>query len=149
MPLMSLSYRKVQFKDLLIINLLENRYFDGFDPLYSLITAFISESSSSFLCKDEERIVGVVLTEMQPERALITTLCVEKGYSNRGIGRTLMDMSIQSIEDLYGNIIIELMVKKDNGTARKLYESLGFKIERQVEGAYFDGSDGFIMTRNQ
>lgn len=143
-----------------MINLLENRYFDAPSPLYSTMTSFILDSTFSFLCEiqpkpssetngemSENRIVGVVLAE-NGNKPLITTLCVEKEYSNLGIGRKLMTLCIQSFEEVFGKIEIELLVKKNNETARKLYESLGFEIVREVEKAYFDKTDGLIMVKN-
>jgi len=71
--------------------------------------------------------VGVVLTSAVSQGVGHTTqICVMPGYQGHGLGRQLMEASIQALRAL-GYTGLSLTVTSVNATAVRLYERLGFR----------------------
>lgn len=135
--------RKVQFKDLVQIYFLEQRYFPDNLKLYHSIINFMFDSSHSYVYELNNNIIGFITAEnIKNNELIIHTLCVDLEHSNKGIGKQLLEKCIKE-----SNCDISLMVNENNKIAIKMYEKVGFTVEKKVKRAYFDGSDGFIMKR--
>jgi ribosomal protein S18 acetylase RimI-like enzyme len=84
---------------------------------------------ASFLVREAsgEPPVGMVLTSTVAEGVGHTTqICVRPGYRGAGIGRYLMEASIQALRARHFHSL-SLTVTSMNATAVKLYEELGFR----------------------
>lgn len=74
-----------------------------------------------------DRPVGMVLTSTVSEGVGHTTqICVAPGYQGHGIGRALMEQSIQALRRR-GYNELSLTVTSSNASAVRLYEHLGFR----------------------
>ena len=70
------------------------------------------------------------LFENEPEGIYIANVCVDKRYRGRGIGKRMM---IEFMKELDGEVL-HLEAVKDNVSALKLYQSLGFEIVYEYPG---------------
>jgi GNAT superfamily N-acetyltransferase len=88
-----------------------------------------SDFLSGFVWEEDGKIVGNVTVNRATtgaRRWLISNLAVAEGYKGRGIGRSLMDASIELVNQ-YNGLSVSLQVRADNTPAKRLYHSLGFK----------------------
>lgn len=144
---MEMKYRKIQMNDLLTYYLLEKRYFADSIRLSSHALSFLFFRDYSFVCEVDGRIVGICILESINDKNTITFLCVETSFRRLGIARALIKKSISAFQEKNTlNEPIEIMCSCKNVEALSLYQSLGFRIIETVEKAYFDDSDGFILT---
>ncbi|KAM0681017.1 hypothetical protein GINT2_000800 [Glugoides intestinalis] len=134
-------YRKLQFRDIVPITIISQRYFEDTFRISKAIIDFLYDPNHSFVCENQNKIVGFITAEVKDNAVEITALCVEKKYSRRGIGKNLLNFCLEAIE--YTDVVI--MVSKNNQMAKKLYESVGFEVESVEKKAYIDESDGYIM----
>ncbi|ELA41368.1 uncharacterized protein VICG_01609, partial [Vittaforma corneae ATCC 50505] len=141
-----LVFRKLRCEDIVHIHVLEQRYFADSFKLAHSFTNFIYDSRFSFVCERKGRIVGAIRAEKWKSKAAIDALCVEQMFSNRGIGRRLLEQCIESIKEHERSVNITLMVSENNKIAKRLYEDVGFEVQKFEHGAYFDGSGGFVMV---
>lgn len=148
---MDVRFRQMRLGDVIYSSLMEQRYFDDCVKMSSGFLAHLYDSRFSFVCEVEGRIVGVCTVERHHElcsqEMLISSVCVESSHRRLGIARKLLQLAINSIHRVLGREArISLMVSTRNSAAISLYESIGFRIQRVTERAYFDGSDGYIMS---
>jgi ribosomal protein S18 acetylase RimI-like enzyme len=88
---------------------------------------FMQEASFIMRPVTGDRPIGMVLTSMVAEGVGHTTqVCVAPGYQCHGIGRTLMEQSIQALRRR-GFHALSLTVTASNAPAVQLYEHLGFR----------------------
>jgi len=93
------------------------------------------------------KMVGFVMGVLSSENSgRILVLFVRKEYRGLGIGKKLMQAVIKRFITKYGVREISLEVHEKNLTAIKLYESLGFKKVKKLEG-YYEGEDGWLMVK--
>lgn len=79
------------------------------------------------------------------------TLVVDPDFHGQGLGRKIIFHLLDEIKNNHQNILrVELMVRKDNVRAVKLYESLGFNLEGIMKSRILDNegklSDDTIMA---
>src|ERR1700690_436696 len=88
---------------------------------------FLPEASFLVRPATGERPIGMVLTSTVAERVGHTTqICVMPGYQGHGIGRALMETTIQALRrPRYDSLAIT--VTSVNTSAVRLYEHLGFR----------------------
>jgi len=84
-------------------------------------------AASFLLCTPgDNRPIGMVLaSEVSPGVAHTTQICVMPGYQGHGLGRLLMEASIQALRERHFSAL-SLTVTSLNATAVRLYENLGF-----------------------
>jgi ribosomal protein S18 acetylase RimI-like enzyme len=88
---------------------------------------FMQEASFVVRPATGDRLIGMVLTSTVAERVGHTTqLCVMPGYHGHGIGRQLMEHSIQALRRRNYDAL-SLTVTSVNRPAVDLYEHLGFR----------------------
>ena len=88
---------------------------------------FQAEASFALRPVGSDRLVGVVLTSAVSHGVGHTTqICVMPGYQGQGLGRQLMEASIQALR-ARGFTALSLTVTSVNATAVRLYEHLGFR----------------------
>lgn len=75
---------------------------------------------------DEEKIIGVVNTELKDDGIWIQAIEVSKDYQKKGYGRKLLDIACKRFK---ANL---LSVRKTNKPAINLYKSYGFKIIKEL-----------------
>jgi ribosomal protein S18 acetylase RimI-like enzyme len=88
---------------------------------------FLPEASFVVRPASGEAPVGMVLTSTVAEGVGHTTqICVKPGYRGSGLGRQLMEASIQALRARHFHAL-SLTVTAANATAVELYERLGFR----------------------
>jgi ribosomal protein S18 acetylase RimI-like enzyme len=88
---------------------------------------FLPEASFLIRTASGDRLVGMVLTStVAADVGHTTQICVLPGYQGHGIGRALMEASIQALRRR-GFDWLSLTVTSENASAVRLYEHLGFK----------------------
>jgi len=143
---MEITFRNMQFDDLLNYSIMEKRYFADTSMLSSHAISFLYESRFSYICEIDGRIVGVSIVENIQNTNLITCLCVESSFRRLNIAKTLIKKTLSAIKEVYGEgTEVEIMCSEMNTNALNLYQSFGFKISKVEKNAYFDETDGLIM----
>ena len=88
---------------------------------------FLPEASFLIRPATGDPLIGMVLTSTVAEGVGHTTqICVMPGYQGHGIGRALMEASIQSLQRRHFDTLT-LTVTSSNSSAVQLYEHLGFR----------------------
>jgi len=88
---------------------------------------FLAEASYLIRPVTGDRLIGMVLTSTVAEGVGHTTqICVMPGYQGHGIGRALMEASIQALQRRRYDSLT-LTVTSVNSSAVQLYEHLGFR----------------------
>jgi ribosomal protein S18 acetylase RimI-like enzyme len=82
-----------------------------------------------------DRAVGYVWLQGLDSDFPTLGICVVDGWQDQGIGHLLMNTAIEEGRSLSKDGI-KLTVNQDNPRARSLYEKVGFKLEREVEGRF-------------
>ena len=103
--------------------------------------------SEVYLIKADDRVVGNISYEMKsPSLAYISGLVIIPSSQGKGMGRKAMELILEKLQTVKK---IELVTHPDNLKARKLYESLGFKIESRIENYFGDGEPRIKMVLNK
>ncbi|KAF8507425.1 acyl-CoA N-acyltransferase [Gautieria morchelliformis] len=106
----------------------------------------------SFLAFDSRssQPVGVIVCKQSRhrngnDRGYIGMLSVRKSWRNRGIAKTLVNLSIEAMcAHNVDEVILE--TEFDNSAALGLYESLGFIREKRLFRFYLNGKDAFRLV---
>jgi ribosomal-protein-alanine N-acetyltransferase len=77
----------------------------------------------------------------------VISIAVMQEHRGRGIGMSLMDVSLQRVK-AEGASEMYLEVRVSNNPAVELYKKLGFAADRISEGYYRDGESAYIMTKD-
>ena len=102
--------------------------------LHDLRRAFFEEASTSLGWNIDIDNLDSINDETGPEEYYLDTVAVFPQFRGKGIGRMLIEATENKAKE--AGKPIGLLCSKDNGNARRLYESLGF---RQVGERYFAG----------
>jgi ribosomal protein S18 acetylase RimI-like enzyme len=82
-----------------------------------------------FVWEEEGRIVGnasVMMVEGHQERWVLANVAVDPNYRRKGVGRALVQASVDLVKKRRGRVIL-LQVDSENHGAKNLYASLGFR----------------------
>lgn len=142
-----ISIRPAERADLLAVHRLERDCFPSPWPYQ----AFLSHlDAPAFLLARSERdlagyLVGDTFDGFPGRVGHVKDLAVAPSYRRRGIGSRLLREGVRRLAAA-GVVRIRLEVRRTNGAARGLYETMGFA-ERRIESGYYDdGTDAVIMT---
>jgi ribosomal protein S18 acetylase RimI-like enzyme len=83
-------------------------------------------------------------TEAEPDEFYLDTVSVNRNYQGRGIGRQLIEAVCEQGRQL-GRSRVGLLVEVTNPDAKRLYERLQFRVNKQRELA---GGEYFHMVRD-
>lgn len=100
-----------------------------------------------FVAKFREEVLGFCLYEINSlmEQAHLLKIVVEKKSRQKGVGRELMNISLNKIDEMTGISKKILEVSTKNHSAVHLYEKLGFKTIHCQKKFYSSGEDAWIM----
>jgi len=112
----------------------------------SYIRSLAESGSDSFLVAIEEnKVVGYVSALAHGRDAHIASIAVLKEYRRRGIGRALMSELIKLLKlRQFGTVSLE--VRKNNTSAIRFYESLGFERVGGIPSYYENGEDAIAFS---
>lgn len=104
------------------------------------------KNSIVYLIKNNDDIIGSISYDViDSDHADISGLVIKPEFQQRGFGRKAMNLLFEELKDYKK---LSLCVHPDNH-ARKLYESLGFKVESRKENYFGDGEPRLIMMKNK
>ena len=90
---------------------------------------------------DNEKLIAFINYSIYYERAEINQFEIKTFHRNCGKGQKLLKKLIEVVDKS-----ITLEVRKDNISAIRVYEKLGFK-RKAIRKNYYDGVDGILMER--
>lgn len=101
--------------------------------------AFRRHGSYAAVDRDTGAMCGMVLaSQVAPEIGHITQICVEPRWRGHGIGRDLLQHSLQAMSDS-GCAGVSLTVTAANRRAIDLYEQVGFRVSHQFQAYVWEG----------
>ncbi|KAN0093410.1 Acyl-CoA N-acyltransferase [Tylopilus felleus] len=106
---------------------------------------------SRIAVNDKDEIVGTCLVGLKEAvkdatHAHVAALFVLPGYQGQGVGRRLLETSLQTAKTQFNVSEVTLYVRKTNEPAIGLYTSIKFYTTDMRSGFYSDGEDGLIMN---
>lgn len=111
---------------------------------------FLTRDDSMFLVVEEKgHILGYCGLLMVLDEGDVTNVAVRRDRQREGIGHFLMDSLVRLAAER-GITTIHLEVRESNGTARRLYERMGF-VQDGIRRHYYTDpvEDAVLMTRKQ
>lgn len=86
-------------------------------------------------------VVGAIVGEFRPRARQLTvwSIAVDEVHRGSGLAQHLMAELIRRTPPAYAFVTLD--ARRDNMRARRFYERLGFRQEREVRRAYADGTD--------
>ena len=98
-----------------------------------------------YLIYKDDKLAGSTEYEMKsPDHAYLSGLIIHPDYQGKGIGR---EAALFRLEKLKGVKRIDLVTHPENFKIIDLYQSLGFKIEKQIENYFGDGEPRVVLAK--
>jgi len=142
-----LSIRDATSEDLREIQKIERKSFkDPYPSFY--MRALLEGLADIFLVAEiEDKIIGYVIARVEfGYVGHIISIAVDPEWRRRGVGTLLMIKVMERLKR-YGCESVYLEVRTSNEPAIRMYEKLGFRIEKTLLRYYRDGEDAFVMSR--
>ncbi len=146
-----LKFRAACREDIVVIGEIEKRCFNRFDIFKPHQLRHFIENPNNSIFTDVlllgENIVGWATYFTRKNSFLIRlySLCIHPDYSGRGYAFQYMKKRIEGFCSSYKEMVLEVRVS--NIKAIRLYEKLGFQIQRKLISYYPDGENGYRMIR--
>lgn len=99
---------------------------DNADSFENISKFLIKNGKLCFVCKHEGRIVGTILCGNDGRRGYIYHVAVDVNYRGKGIGKSLVDKSLQRLKD-EGVAKCHLFVFADNEIGNSFWNSTGWQ----------------------
>ena len=96
---------------------------------------------------DGEVLAGYILVFLYTKSGRVYSLGIAPEYRRKGIASMLMERAQEIVMGRHKNTL-RLEVRKDNLPAQKLYNELGFFVEKVLPAYYPDGGDGLKMAKS-
>ena len=119
-------------------------------------TQFLNQINSSntitYVLKNTDEIIGFVILNICIDEIEILNICINKNYTNKGLGNYLLANVIDLLKNNdFSKIFLEVNV--NNIFAIKLYQKNDFKIISQRKDYYLNKQtntkeDAYVMTKN-
>lgn len=111
------------------------------------LTYLIKKDTLFFVVEEKEKILGYCSMMTVLDEGDILNVAVDRQRQREGIGQFLV-ASMLRMAELQGMKQIHLEVRESNGTARRLYERLGFK-EDGLRKNYYESpvENAVLMTK--
>lgn len=94
----------------------------------------------SFVCTNNEKIIGAILVGTDGRRGYVQHLAVHDEYRGQGLGKSLISAAVNALGAI--NIAkTHLFVANENINAQKFYEMLGWERRDEVKMYSFNSSD--------
>lgn len=126
---------------------------------YSFFYTLYKSNSDAFLVAEVEgAIVGYVMCRIEwgmskiesfrlRKLGHIVSVAVLPEYRGRGIGRRLLERTLEVLKEAYSCDETYLEVRVTNTVAINLYYSLGYRVVKVARHYYVDGEDAYVMAR--
>lgn len=100
--------------------------------------------SHFFVWEEEGEVVGYACYWLVEDEAYLANIAVDPSWRGRGIGRRLLEGSLDWMVRLGARDVV-LEVRKGNREALALYRSVGFKVVGRRPRHYEDGEDAWVL----
>ena len=98
----------------------------------------------SYIAEINEQVVGYAFIHITDDFSHLVNIAVSPEYRNVGIGENFLKFLFCIVKELKSQKMV-LEVRKNNISAIRLYEKLGFETVREEKGYYQDGESALIM----
>ena len=140
--------RRYRPGDLEAIELVEEECFRPQDRYGPEVILYLTSLRGSVVLVAEEggEVAGYAAGYLEPRWVgHIASVAVRPRFRRRGIGRALVE-ALERELIAEGARRLRLEVRESNAAARRLYESLGYRVVRRLPGYYGD-EDGLLMEK--
>jgi ribosomal-protein-alanine N-acetyltransferase len=100
--------------------------------------------SFSYIAEMDEQIIGYAFIHIADDFSHLVNIAISPDYRNIGIGEKFLRFLIGLVKELKSPKVV-LEVRKNNISAIRLYEKLGFESVREEKGYYQDGESALVM----
>lgn len=121
-----------------------------FDEPYGFasFSYLLSSDPEGFLVAEcDGRVVGYAIGQVRAGTGLIVSLAVDLGHRGGGLGENLLTELLKHFQRKHVKTV-ELQVDVRNMLAIRVYEKLGFRVEKTLRRYYSSGRDAYLMTKN-
>ena len=144
-----MTFREMTVEDLEQVVEIENRLFSDPWTKEGFFTFLTKENTMFFVIDEKEKILAYCSMQTVLDEGDILNVAVSPDRQREGIGYFLVD-SMLKMAEMIGIHIVHLEVREGNGTARRLYERLGFKEDGLRKNYYTDPTENAVlMTKMQ
>ncbi len=143
-----MTFREMSVEDLEQVVEIEKALFSDPWTKEGFFTFLTKENTMFFVVEEKEKILAYCSMQTVLDEGDILNVAVRSDRQKEGIGYFLVD-SMLKMAEMIGIHIVHLEVREGNGTARRLYERLGFKEDGLRRDYYTDPTENAVlMTKN-
>ena len=144
-----MTFREMSVEDLEQVVEIEKALFSDPWTKEGFFTFLTKENTMFFVVEEKEKILAYCSMQTVLDEGDILNVAVRSDRQKEGIGYFLVD-SLLKMAEMIGIHIVHLEVREGNGTARRLYERLGFKEDGLRRDYYTDPTENAVlMTKMQ
>ena len=142
-----MTFREMLVEDLEQVVDIEQNLFSVPWTKEGFLTYLMKKDTMFFVVEEKERILGYCSMMTVLDEGDILNVAVRSDRQKEGIGQFLVD-SMLRMADMQGIRLVHLEVRQGNGTARRLYQRLGFK-EDGLRRDYYENpvENAVLMTK--
>ena len=142
-----MTFREMLVEDLDQVVDIEQNLFSVPWTKEGFLTYLMKKETMFFVVEEKERILGYCSMMTVLDEGDILNVAVRSDRQKEGIGQFLVDSMLRMAE-MQGIRLVHLEVRQGNGTARRLYQRLGFK-EDGLRRDYYENpvENAVLMTK--
>lgn len=142
-----MTFREMLVEDLDQVVDIEQNLFSVPWTKGGFLTYLMKKDTMFFVVEEKERILGYCSMMTVLDEGDILNVAVRSDRQKEGIGQFLVDSMLRMAE-MQGIKLVHLEVRQGNGTARRLYQRLGFK-EDGLRRDYYENpvENAVLMTK--
>lgn len=142
-----MTFREMLVEDLDQVVDIEQNLFSVPWTKEGFLTYLMKKDTMFFVVEEKERILGYCSMMTVLDEGDILNVAVRSDRQKGGIGQFLVDSMLRMAE-MQGIRLVHLEVRQGNGTARRLYQRLGFK-EDGLRRDYYENpvENAVLMTK--
>lgn len=142
-----MTFREMLVEDLDQVVDIEQNLFSVPWTKEGFLTYLMKKDTMFFVVEEKERILGYCSMMTVLDEGDILNVAVRSDRQKEGIGQFLVD-SMLHMAEMQGIRLVHLEVRQGNGTARRLYQRLGFK-EDGLRRDYYEKpvENAVLMTK--
>jgi ribosomal protein S18 acetylase RimI-like enzyme len=99
----------------------------------------------NFVFEEGQEVIGYAFFKGEGSTVHLESIYIHPSHQRKGIGQKLMDAAIMHFQPVH---TVSLVVYKGNDRIA-FYEKLGFQIEKEVQGNFFEHPITFIVMNKQ
>ena len=144
-----MTFREMSVEDLEQVVEIEKALFSDPWTKEGFFTFLTKENTMFFVVEEKGKILAYCSMQTVLDQGDILNVAVCPEPQKEGIGYFLVD-SMLKMAEITGIHMVHLEVRESNGTARRLYERLGFKKDGLRKDYYTDPTENAVlMTKMQ